>query len=62
MIYTVQLNMGAGGTGAAGAIAPVAQTVRGQYGGNRLPFLPELRFEIRRYSQKLEFITILSNV
>jgi hypothetical protein len=54
--------MGAGGTGAAGAIAPVAQTVRGQYGGNRLPFLPELRFEIRRYSQKLEFITILSNV
>jgi hypothetical protein len=26
--------------------APVTQTVRGQHGGNRLPFLPELHFEI----------------
>ena len=33
--------------GAAGATAPVAQTVRGQHEGNRLPFLPELHFEIR---------------
>ena len=24
----------------------VAQTLRGQHGGNRLPFLPELRLEI----------------
>jgi hypothetical protein len=42
---------GAGATGAAGATAPIgiaiAQTVRGQHGGNRLPFLPELHFEIR---------------
>jgi hypothetical protein len=38
---------GAGATGAAGAPAPVAQTVLGQHGGNRLPFLPELHFEIR---------------
>jgi hypothetical protein len=35
------------GAGAAGATAPLAQTVRGQHGGNRLPFLPELHFEIR---------------
>ena len=38
---------GAGATGAAGATAPVVQTVRGQHGGNRLPYLPELHFEIR---------------
>jgi hypothetical protein len=37
---------GAGATGAAGATSPVAQTLRGQHGGNRLPFLPELRLEI----------------
>jgi hypothetical protein len=37
---------GAGATGAAGATAPIAQTVRGQHGGDRLPFLPELNFEI----------------
>ena len=30
------LNRGAGATGAA---APVAQTVRGQHGGSKLPFL-----------------------
>jgi hypothetical protein len=33
--------------GAAGATAPIAQTVWGQHGGNRLPFLPELHFKIR---------------
>ena len=38
---------GAGATGAAGAAAPVAQTVRGQHGGNRLHFLQDLQFEIR---------------
>jgi hypothetical protein len=38
---------GAGATGAAGATAPVAQTVWGQHGGNMFPFLPELHFEIR---------------
>jgi hypothetical protein len=32
--------------GAAGATAPVAKTLRGQHGGNRLPFLPELHLEI----------------
>jgi hypothetical protein len=37
---------GAGATGAVGATAPIAQTVRGQHGGNRLPLLPELHFEI----------------
>ena len=41
------LDGGAGATGAAGAIAPVAQTVRGQTLPNQLPFLPELRFQIR---------------
>jgi hypothetical protein len=35
------------GAGATGATAPIARTVRGQHGGNRLPFLPELHFEIR---------------
>jgi hypothetical protein len=40
------LSRGAGATGAAGATAPVAQTLRGQHGGNRLPFLPELHLEI----------------
>jgi hypothetical protein len=35
-----------GAPGAAGATAPVAQTLRGQHGGNRLPFLPELHLEI----------------
>jgi hypothetical protein len=35
------------GAGATGAAAPIAQTVRGQHGGNMLPFLPELHFEIR---------------
>jgi hypothetical protein len=38
--------MGTGATGAAGATAPIAQTVREQHGDNRLPFLPELHFEI----------------
>jgi hypothetical protein len=38
---------GAGATGAAGETAPTARTVRGQHGGNRFPFLPELHFEIR---------------
>ena len=28
----------AGATGAEGAAAPVAQTVRGQHGGSKLPF------------------------
>jgi hypothetical protein len=35
------------GAGATGATAPIARTVRGQHGRNRLPFLPELHFEIR---------------
>jgi hypothetical protein len=35
------------GAGATGATAPVAQTMQGQHGGNRLPFFPELQFEIR---------------
>jgi hypothetical protein len=34
------------GAGATGTSAPVAQTLRGQHGGNRLPFLPELHLEI----------------
>ena len=44
--YTAIPHRGAGATGAAGATAPVAQTLRGQHGGNRLPFLPELHLEI----------------
>jgi hypothetical protein len=40
------LPRGTGATGAAGATAPIAQTVREQHGDNRLPFLPELHFEI----------------
>ena len=32
------ITRGAGATGAAGETAPVAQTVRGQHGGNRLPY------------------------
>jgi hypothetical protein len=35
------------GAGTTGATAPVAQTMRGQHGGNRLPFLLEPQFEIR---------------
>jgi hypothetical protein len=37
---------GAGATVAAAATSPVAQTLRGQHGGNRLPFFPELHLEI----------------
>ena len=33
------INRGAGATGAEGAAAPVAQTVRGQHEGSKLPFL-----------------------
>ena len=43
----VHRSRGAGATGAAGATSPIAQTVRGQHGGNRLLFLLELHFEIR---------------
>ena len=46
LLVVVTSFKGAGTTGAAGAIATVAQTLRGQHGGNRLPFLPELHFEI----------------
>jgi hypothetical protein len=42
----VTVYRGAGAKGAAGATAPVAKTLRGQHGGNRLPFLPELHLEI----------------
>ena len=35
----VSATRGAGATGAEGAAAPVAQTVRGQHGGSKLPFL-----------------------
>jgi hypothetical protein len=57
--YASAVPSGAGATGAAGATAPVAQTVRGQHGGNRLPFLPELHLEVCALtSQELEFITI----
>jgi hypothetical protein len=52
-------NRGAGATGAAGATALVAQTVRGQHGGNRLPFLSNCSSKfVRQYSQELEFLTI----
>jgi hypothetical protein len=42
----VRLCRGAGATGATAPI-PVLPPVRGQHGRNRLPFLPELHFEIR---------------
>ena len=32
--------------GGSGGTAPVAQTLRGQHGGNRLPFFPELHHKI----------------
>ena len=49
---------GAGATGAAGATTPIAQTVRGQHGGNRLPFYRNYTSKFVRDSQELEFITI----
>jgi hypothetical protein len=50
---------GAGATEAAGATAPVAQTLRGKHGGNRLPFLPEsCTSKFVHYSQEFEFRTI----
>ncbi len=36
---------GARGAGATGAAVPVAQIVRGQHGGKRLPFLQELHLK-----------------
>jgi hypothetical protein len=50
--------------GATGATAPVAQTVWGQHGGNRLPFLPELHFEIRSLFTEIGIYnySILSNL
>jgi hypothetical protein len=55
---------GAGATGAVGVTAPVAQTLRGQDGGNRLPFYRNCNSKFVRYSQEFEFRTtvFLSNV
>ena len=57
---------GARATGAAGATAPIAQTVRGQHGGPSCPFHWNCTSKFVHYSQELEFITIfkqcLSNI
>jgi hypothetical protein len=54
----IVLIRGAGAMGAAGATSPVAQTLRGQHGSNRLPFLPEnCTSKFVYYSQQLEFRT-----
>ena len=55
---TVQDALSIRGAGAMGATALIAQTVRGQHGSNRLPFLPELHFEICALFTGMEFITI----
>jgi hypothetical protein len=46
LVYYIEKSKGAGATGQQGQLhAPVAQLVRGQHGGKKLPFLEELRFK-----------------